>query len=399
MRVKDSGESVGSPVMAEVLWETKGTTPADTEEIIRYVQFSDGYVTFASTGIEGNALIAVKDADGTILWSWHIWITEEPIEQNYVNDIESFVVLDRNIGAIRAERGIGDQWKESVGALYQWGRKDPFVYGLYNHNTSIRTIDESIKHPMDHASLTSWNYQSHWEQNHDNDLWTPTEKTIYDPCPVGYRVADREVYNGINIDDSELDGGYYIPVNGSVKSWFPVTPIIWCGGSYIEASDESIVWASCKTNNNSFYRLHLPCGDHEIWSCYDNAAMASPVRCMRTESFNVELSTSSATEISETSAKISGFMKYLTNEANVTEMGFVWSDINATPDINCTKVSVEVQEGDFSAVLTGLKSGTSYSVCTYVVDGGEVLYGNVVNFMTLMLGDIEKIPEDNYEWE
>ena len=393
----NSDESLGIPVSAEVLWETMDTVPADSGYIVQDVRLAGDYITFVSNGVEGNALIAVKDADDIILWSWHIWVTDMPSKFSYINEKGQYTLLDRNLGATRANPGTADQWKESVGTLYQWGRKDPLVADIYARNTSIRTIETSVQYPTDHASLTSWNYASHWEKNHDNYLWRRDVKTIYDPCPPGYTVADIDVYYGIVAETAS--NGFNVKFDETTSSWFPVTPIIWCGGSYIEASDESIVWASCKTNNNSFYRLHLPCGDHEIWGCYDNAAMASPVRCMRTESFNVELSTSSATEISETSAKISGFMKYLTNEANVTEMGFVWSDSNTTPDINCTKVSVEVQEGDFSAVLTGLKSGTSYSVCTYVVDGGEVLYGNVVNFMTLLPGDTEKIPEDNYEWE
>ena len=393
----NSFESVGSPVMAEVLWETNGTTPADTEEIIRNVQFSDGYVTFASTGIEGNALITVKDADGTILWSWHIWVTDIPSNLSYINENGQYTLLDRNLGATRANPGTADQWKESIGTLYQWGRKDPLVADIYARNTSIRTIESGVQYPTDHASLTSWNYASHWEKNHDNYLWRRDVKTIYDPCPPGYTVADIDVYYGIVAETAS--NGFNVKFDETTSSWFPVTPIIWCGGSYIEASDESIVWASCKTNNNSFYRLHLPCGDHEIWSCYDNAAMASPVRCMKIQGLNVSLQTSPATNISEISAKVNGLMKFLTNEADVTEMGFVWSDSNATPDINCSKVSVEVGEGEFSAILTNLKAGTTYNVRAYANDAGKIVYGNIITFMTLLSGDIEKVPEDNYEWE
>lgn len=393
----NSNESVGSPVDVEVVWETKGLTPAEAGEIITDVQLSGDYVMFESTGIEGNALIAVKDSDGTILWSWHIWVTDMPSNLSYINENGQYTLLDRNLGATRANPGTADQWKESIGTLYQWGRKDPLVADIYARNTSIRTIETSVQYPTDHASLTSWHYASHWEKNHDNYLWRRDVKTIYDPCPPGYTVADIDVYYGIVAETAS--NGFNVKFDETTSSWFPVTPIIWCGGSYIEASDESIVWASCKTNNNSFYRLHLPCGDHEIWSCYDNAAMASPVRCMRTESFNVELSTSSATEISETSAKISGFMKYLTNEANVTEMGFVWTDSQESLDINSNKVNVEVSEGTFSTTLTNLSPGTTYRVRTFAVDGERVVYSPVVTFTTQIAVGGEDVPEtDDYEW-
>ena len=392
----NSVESVGSPVMAEVLWETKGTTPADTEEIIRNVQFSDGYVTFASTGIEGNALIAVKDANGIILWSWHIWVTDMPSNLSYINENGQYTLLDRNLGATRANPGTADQWKESIGTLYQWGRKDPLVADIYARNTSIRTIETSVQYPTDHASLTSWHYASHWEKNHDNYLWRRDVKTIYDPCPPGYTVADIDVYYGIVAETAS--NGFNVKFDETTSSWFPVTPIIWCGGSYIEASDESIVWASCKTNNNSFYRLHLPCGDHEIWSCYDNAAMASPVRCMKEEEVKIQLKTDPVTDVTKTSADVSGSMYYILG-ANISEMGFVWTDSQESLDINSNKVNVEVSEGTFSTTLTNLSPGTTYRVRTFAVDGERVVYSPVVTFTTQIAVGGEDVPEtDDYEW-
>jgi hypothetical protein len=55
-----------SPVSAELLWE-------DRPNLLLGIELKNGKVRFYSTGKEGNALIAVKDADGNILWSWHIW--------------------------------------------------------------------------------------------------------------------------------------------------------------------------------------------------------------------------------------------------------------------------------------------------------------------------------------
>lgn len=60
-----------SPASAELVWETNGHG-----KIIQGVILKDGYVYF-KTGptAEGNAVIAVKDRSGSVLWSWHIWKT------------------------------------------------------------------------------------------------------------------------------------------------------------------------------------------------------------------------------------------------------------------------------------------------------------------------------------
>ena len=52
----------------EVIWES-GPADAKVEkgDLLSEVTLKDGYVHFISTGEEGNALIAAKDADGNIV--------------------------------------------------------------------------------------------------------------------------------------------------------------------------------------------------------------------------------------------------------------------------------------------------------------------------------------------
>lgn len=65
----------------------------------------------------GNALVAIRDTEGTILWSFHLWIS--PVETVlYPN---GYYVLDRNLGARSNTKGEISSW----GLYYQWGRKDP----------------------------------------------------------------------------------------------------------------------------------------------------------------------------------------------------------------------------------------------------------------------------------
>lgn len=205
----NSNVSVGNVASAEVVWETFGTlTAPNIGDLIQSVSYSNGYITFTTPSYyrEGNALIAAKDANGTILWSWHIWLTDQPAEQVYYNNAGT--MMDRNLGATSAS--IGDPL--SNGLLYQWGRKDPFLgsatindYGTAAKSTitlpsSVKsdrnhgTIDYAISHPatfITKGSNGDWYYTTS-STTTDKTRWTTSDKTksIYDPCPAGWRVPD-----------------------------------------------------------------------------------------------------------------------------------------------------------------------------------------------------------------
>ena len=87
---------------------------------------------------KGNAVIAFK-VNGTIYWSWHIWVTDNPengvtYTQGFETDAKGNPVavqyMDRNLGAV-SSTFLGDQWQKSGGLMYQWGRKDPFPPLIY----------------------------------------------------------------------------------------------------------------------------------------------------------------------------------------------------------------------------------------------------------------------------
>ena len=119
----NSSESVGNVASASILWETFGTSETpEYLDLIKAFCYKDGYISFqtADSFKEGNAVIAAKDASGTILWLWHMWLTDQPEGQVYYNSAGT--MMDRNLGATSATPGdVG-----ALGLLYQWGRKDPF---------------------------------------------------------------------------------------------------------------------------------------------------------------------------------------------------------------------------------------------------------------------------------
>ena len=201
----NSSESVGYVASVEVLWESFGTsvTP-EVGDLIETVEYRNGHVYFrtAPSYHEGNAVIAAKNSSGTILWSWHIWLTDKPEEHVYYNNAGT--MMDRNLGATSATPGdVG-----ALGLLYQWGRKDPFL-GSSSISESIEavstidwpssvsstsdrgTIDYVIQNPTTYITRNDSNYDWYYtgSSSTDNTRWQ-SEKTIYDPCPAGWRVPD-----------------------------------------------------------------------------------------------------------------------------------------------------------------------------------------------------------------
>lgn len=184
----------------------------------------------------GNAVVAVTDENGKILWSWHIWVTdgmkysEEGIMQGILMAGEngakqSDYWLDRNLGAL--DNGVSEVTRSTFGLQYQWGRKDAFP-GLYHRGTTANkpiydengqisggliytsggniSVATSIANPLRfHSGGGQWT-------SYTPRLWGVNEstgtqqyqnggeigKSIFDPCPAGYRVPVRKIENWNN---------------------------------------------------------------------------------------------------------------------------------------------------------------------------------------------------------
>ena len=204
----NSSESVGEVASASILWETFGTSETPNYcDLIKAFCYKDGYIAFqtAETFKEGNAVLAAKDEDGNILWSWHIWLTDQPQGQVYYNNAGT--MMDRNLGATSATPGdVG-----ALGLLYQWGRKDPFLGSSsissstiakstitwpdeVSSNPSTGTIAYATANPTTFITYNDDNYDWYYtgDSSTDNTRWTTSDKSksIYDPCPAGWRVPD-----------------------------------------------------------------------------------------------------------------------------------------------------------------------------------------------------------------
>ena len=118
------GLEIKNAAFAELVWEaTLDGDKTRSKYVIDGDPMYDGENIYFSTGkVPGNAVIAVCAADGTILWSWHIWVTDDDIATK--TDKNGLVWMDRNLGALSAKPSDAVNTR---GLFYQWGRKDPFL--------------------------------------------------------------------------------------------------------------------------------------------------------------------------------------------------------------------------------------------------------------------------------
>lgn len=118
------GVDIEGAAYADLAWEATydGDKTRSTYIIDGYPVYSaeEKAVYFSTGQTEGNALVCVRNAEGDILWSWHIWVTDDAVGVSTGNSLEW---MDRNIGALT---NFPDDISNR-GMLYQWGRKDPFL--------------------------------------------------------------------------------------------------------------------------------------------------------------------------------------------------------------------------------------------------------------------------------
>ena len=203
----NSSEPVGNVASVRVLWESFGTAVSPKPfELISAAGMDGEYALFEvpQDYKEGNAVIAAYDAAGTILWSWHIWLTSAQMtEITYANG--AGIMLDRNLGALSATPNDA----KALGLFYQWGRKDPFLgsssisHASYARSTrylketantpETATLSYALENP--HKFILA-NNEGNWLASKDNSLWSSV-KTIYDPCPVGWCIPEGGFNDGI----------------------------------------------------------------------------------------------------------------------------------------------------------------------------------------------------------
>ena len=236
----------------------------------------DGYLDFEvkATDIKsGNAVVAVTKG-GTVVWSWHLWfapksaLTPIPVT-NYQGKTYNFttetlgwkpkgevttynaprtvkVKVEQTIAnggaklftVINITQNNGGK-KEGIATLYQFGRKDAFPgmdetqlpQGSITKNAGDNmSITNGIQNPENFYTYgSSWastppagySYYNLWSADNTTTDWNDNAvvKTVYDPCPVGFKMPASNAFTGFTSDGQNGSGAANINANGTADSW------------------------------------------------------------------------------------------------------------------------------------------------------------------------------------
>lgn len=219
---------------------------------------------------QANAILAVRDEQQNIMWSWHIWVTERDIYdtvhrlQDYeTGTLDAYGMMQCNLGWVDGkmvyynsrdltfkfsqeasgnvlemevtQEGGEFDYKDVGSTYYQWGRKDPIValrnwdtyryedYRLhetgdpdyvYKYEHKKVSIGESIRNPNVYYTLvddTNWCTEAIaalWDgsSNGGDSEKRSSVKTIYDPSPRGFKVPFPRAYS-IFVNGNSGSGG------------------------------------------------------------------------------------------------------------------------------------------------------------------------------------------------
>ena len=214
----------------------------------------DGYLDFEVNQSDiksGNAVVAVTKG-GTVVWSWHLWFapksalnkievtnhqgvkynfTEETLGWKPKGEISTYnaprtvkVKVEQTIAnggvkqvtVINITQNPGGK-KEGISTLYQFGRKDAFPgmdetqlpQGSINRNAGDNiSILNAIQNPQnfyvwDYTKwLTNFGYFNLWSADNTTTGFNDNAvvKTVYDPCPVGFKMPASNAFTGFTSD-------------------------------------------------------------------------------------------------------------------------------------------------------------------------------------------------------
>lgn len=294
-----------TPFSADVLWQS--TNGVITNAAVTPGSDGMSYVTFTvdKTNLQqGNAVIAARDASrtsGTVMWSWHLWITDATLtdanndfltqnlgwvsssdsynhypartvqlritQTNELSDAEPvYITVKQTEGNVDIDPSAGSC------LYYQWGRKDPFRGSDITSNSKLITTNGgaplylSIQNPS--TPILYYNYYGSdtydWTSDHYNVLWnarystqqisTPVEKSVYDPSPYGFRAPRGqktfEIFSKLpNMGYYSLGRGsnwysYYVTVSNNSDKYY------WT--SRANNSDEASSWYGFSVSETNY---------------------------------------------------------------------------------------------------------------------------------------------------
>ena len=203
-------------------------------------------------------------------------------------------MMDRNLGATSAKPGD----VAALGLFYQWGRKDPFLGSssinepvlskstitwpsAVSSSSEVGTIDYAIKHPTTFITLNSSNDDWYYSETSktDNTRWA-LDKTMYDPCPYGWKVSSNYVwYEFKNTTFSGYEGMTFYEAS-SPSTWYPASGNLSSNGNLVSTAINVYYW-SYSTAGRYAYALNFNQNHFVYNDAKVSRAVGALVRCIK----------------------------------------------------------------------------------------------------------------------
>ena len=255
----------GTPTSGELVWKD-----VETDIVSDLAVSSDKqYLTFrvsADAIKQGNAVVAVKDGEGQIMWSWHLWFTESEAlstiafnnadgeTQHFTRDnlgcvFDSYTgtsyTVPRRVRVTVTQTGSNQTASFEViqnpgtsnvtfhDTKYQFGRKDAFsgsdagapafIAGGTTYQSAIQTpgvFYSMSSTPYDWCSTT---YNNAWAVGNTSTSSVSTSainKSVYDPCPAGFKMPGSNAFTGFSTSNGVMAKGYTFTDSSNGSSVF-----------------------------------------------------------------------------------------------------------------------------------------------------------------------------------
>ena len=310
----------------------------------------------------GNAVIAVMK-NGTVVWSWHLWFihddvlnttacwnyqnkeydfTEESLGMKYTSWTGTTYTSPRSV-KVKVEQKVENGGVKKIGILtitqkpnstrqgittfYQFGRKDAFpavdaiAEGAFNKNAGNNmSIQNGIQHPENfYTNGSSWesnppagySYYNLWSANNTTTGFNDNAvvKTVYDPCPVGFKIPASNAFTGFTTDGQNFgpinvtgtwnnghnfnnkitnpDASVYFPASGSRNYNNGSVGYVGIGSYYCSAIPENGPYYCCYLNFSKVFVVPQASWPRSLGYC---------VRPVADPKTNVKLKTPGSTE-------------------------------------------------------------------------------------------------------
>lgn len=293
--VNGAGTTINTPfIEKQTVISNAELSIADTDGVFTDISISSnpnvtdisncGYVQFKVTSVPStgaNGVISIMNSSGTIIWNWHIWVWADNLSTVSITNRSgvTYNILPYNLASKWDSSG-----KTSIkNWYYQWGRSVPMLcpsaynsttnsnsYGAssFNITHSANSYNQGIANPTtfyynNNNSPYNWfgstSYFNLWDANctftgySDNT----TVKTVYDPCPPGFKIPNGNTFTGFN----DSNGGSWSYGYTWSGIFFPASGFrSYDDGALSSVGSFGCYWSSAASSQDRAYSLNFGSG-------------------------------------------------------------------------------------------------------------------------------------------